>query len=72
MKFKKIVSISAVAGIFVLSGCGGGNININEGDEVVIFGEDLPVQKLADWIGTIPYEILTNVSERVKRIYFEE
>jgi len=35
MKFKQLVSVSAVAGIFALSGCGGGDININEGDEVV-------------------------------------
>ena len=35
MKFRQLVSVSAVAGIFALSGCGGGDININEGDEVV-------------------------------------
>lgn len=44
----------------------------NEGDEVIIFGELLPISKLADWAGTIPYEILTGISQRVKRIYFEE
>ncbi|WP_020530735.1 bifunctional UDP-N-acetylmuramoyl-tripeptide:D-alanyl-D-alanine ligase/alanine racemase [Flexithrix dorotheae] len=47
-------------------------INAKEGDEVIIFGQDLPIWKLAQNIGTIPYEILTNVNERVKRIYFEE
>jgi alanine racemase len=43
-----------------------------EGDEVIVFGQALPIQQLAHWAGTIPYEILTGVSQRVKRIYFEE
>lgn len=43
-----------------------------EGDTVLIFGEELPVTKLAHWAGTIPYEILTGISQRVKRIYFNE
>jgi Alr-MurF fusion protein len=43
-----------------------------EGDEVIVFGQDLSIQQLAHWAGTIPYEILTGVSQRVKRIYFEE
>jgi alanine racemase len=46
--------------------------NVQEGDEVIVFGEKLPVQDLAAWSHTIPYEILTNVSQRVKRIYYEE
>jgi alanine racemase len=45
---------------------------VAEGDEVIVFGQDLPVQQLASWAGTIPYEILTGISQRVKRIYFEE
>lgn len=45
---------------------------INEGDEVVIFGKELPIAKLADWAETIPYEIMTGISQRVKRVYFEE
>jgi alanine racemase len=45
---------------------------LKEGDDVVVFGEGLPVQQLADWISTIPYEILTSVSQRVKRVYFHE
>ncbi|WP_298736343.1 bifunctional UDP-N-acetylmuramoyl-tripeptide:D-alanyl-D-alanine ligase/alanine racemase [uncultured Chitinophaga sp.] len=45
---------------------------VTEGDEVIVFGQDLPVQQLATWAGTIPYEILTGISQRVKRIYFEE
>ena len=45
---------------------------IHEGDEVIVFGEGLPVQSLAKWIGGIPYEIMTGISQRVKRIYFQE
>lgn len=47
-------------------------IDAREGDEVIIFGEGLPVDELAARIGTIPYEILTNTSERVKRIFVTE
>ena len=46
--------------------------NIKEGDEVVVFGEPLSLQTVADWAQTIPYEIMTGISQRVKRIYFEE
>jgi alanine racemase len=46
--------------------------NVQEGDEVTIFGETLPITTLAHNIGTIPYEILTGVSERVKRVFFKE
>lgn len=42
------------------------------GDEAIIFGDNLPIQELADKLGTITYEILTSVSRRVKRVYFEE
>ncbi|HEY6899274.1 MAG TPA: bifunctional UDP-N-acetylmuramoyl-tripeptide:D-alanyl-D-alanine ligase/alanine racemase, partial [Puia sp.] len=45
---------------------------VREGDEVIVFGNELSVRQLAAWAGTIPYEILTSVSQRVKRIYFEE
>ncbi|MFD2935211.1 bifunctional UDP-N-acetylmuramoyl-tripeptide:D-alanyl-D-alanine ligase/alanine racemase [Spirosoma flavum] len=44
----------------------------NEGDEVMIFGAELPITELSQRIGTIPYEILTGVSERVKRVFFKE
>src|SRR5690554_99979 len=47
-------------------------IPANEGDTAVIFGEGLSVIDLAESIGTIPYEILTSVSPRVKRIYIKE
>lgn len=45
------------------------DIPCQEGDKVEIFGEHLPVTVLSDKLGTIPYEILTSVSDRVKRIY---
>jgi len=45
---------------------------IKEGDEVVIFGDLLPVTELAETLQTIPYEIMTSISRRVKRIYFHE
>jgi alanine racemase len=48
------------------------DIQTREGDEVVIFGKGLPIQQLARSIGTIPYEILTNTSERVKRVFVAE
>ena len=47
-------------------------IPAREGDEVVIFGKELPIEKLAASINTIPYEILTNTSERVKRVFVAE
>ena len=45
---------------------------IREGDEVIIFGDQHPVAELAREIGTIPYEVLTGISRRVKRIYYYE
>lgn len=42
------------------------------GDKVEIFGENAPIERLSDALGTIPYEVLTSVSPRVKRIYFRE
>jgi alanine racemase len=47
-------------------------IEAKEGDEVIIFGKDLSIQSLAKKINTIPYEILTNTSERVKRVFVAE
>jgi Alr-MurF fusion protein len=47
-------------------------VDAKVGDVVIVFGNQLPVTQLATWSNTIPYEILTNVSQRVKRIYFEE
>ena len=48
------------------------DIDCREGDAVEIFGEHLPVTELSDRLDTIPYEVLTSVSERVKRVYFQE
>lgn len=47
-------------------------IEVNEGDEVIVFGEELRVNEVAGWAQTIPYEILTGISQRVKRVYYEE
>jgi alanine racemase len=47
-------------------------IPAHEGDEVIIFGKELPIQHIAEKINTISYEILTNTSERVKRIFVAE
>ena len=48
------------------------DIACKEGDSVEIFGDNLPVTVLSDTIDTIPYEVLTGVSNRVKRIYFQD
>ena len=48
------------------------DIPCQEGDQVEIFGEHLPVTELSDVLGTIPYEVLTGVSNRVKRVYFQD
>ncbi|MCG8410867.1 MAG: bifunctional UDP-N-acetylmuramoyl-tripeptide:D-alanyl-D-alanine ligase/alanine racemase [Bacteroidales bacterium] len=50
-----------------ITGC-----NIHEGDEVIVFGKDRAVNKLAKQLNTIPYEIFTSISTRVKRVYFHE
>ena len=47
-------------------------IDCKVGDYVEIFGNDTPIQRLADTLDTIPYEILTSVSPRVKRVYYRE
>ncbi len=46
--------------------------DVKEGGEVIVFGKGLRVQQLAEWANTIPYEIMTGISQRVKRIYFQE
>ena len=47
-------------------------IDCHEGDKVEIFGEHLPVTVLSDVLDTIPYEVLTGISNRVKRIYYQD
>ena len=46
--------------------------NVKEGDSVEIFGKNLPIQNIAEWSGTIAYEVMTGISQRVKRVYVEE
>ena len=46
--------------------------NCKEGDDVIVFGDELPVTEFAKDMKTIPYEALTNISRRVKRVYFQD
>lgn len=48
------------------------DISCEEGDEAVIFGDKLPVTVLSDLLGTIPYEVLTSLGTRVKRVYYQD
>jgi alanine racemase len=48
------------------------NIDCKTGDQVTVFGEKPSIFQMAQSIGTIPYEILTNVSTRVKRVFYSE
>lgn len=48
------------------------DIECDEGDEVEIFGENNSIYDLADNLNTIPYEVITNISQRVKRVFFKE
>jgi alanine racemase len=47
-------------------------INIQEGDEVIVFNTQQSLYKLAEQLNTIPYEVLTSISQRVKRVYYYE
>ncbi len=47
-------------------------INAAEGDEVIVFNEQIRVEELAKQMETIPYEVLTGISQRVKRVYYYE
>ena len=46
--------------------------HVEVGDEVILFGEALPLSTVASWAGTISYELMAGVSQRVKRVYFNE
>lgn len=46
-------------------------VGVQEGDEVIVFGDDLSVKEVARKLDTIPYEVLTSVSRRVKRVYYQ-
>ena len=48
------------------------DIDCREGDQAIIFGDDLPITVLSDILDTIPYEVLTSISTRVKRVYYQE
>lgn len=48
------------------------NIHCKEGDKVTIFGDSPSLSMVSQWLQTIPYEVLTSVSQRVKRIYYKE
>ena len=48
------------------------NIEVSEGDRVIVFGAEYPATELAKLLGTIPYEVFTSVSQRVKRVYYQE
>jgi alanine racemase len=48
------------------------DIDCKEGNEVIIFGKKPSVSELAQQLNTIPYEILTSISQRVKRIFYRE
>lgn len=45
---------------------------VQSGDSAILFGPELPLTQLAQWADTIPYEIMTGISQRVKRVYVEE
>lgn len=47
-------------------------IDVKPGDEAIVFNQEHTIMQLAKDINTIPYEILTNISQRVKRVYFYE
>ena len=47
-------------------------IDAKEGDSVILFGEQISIEKMAEALETIPYEILTGISQRVKRVYYQE
>lgn len=47
-------------------------VDAKEGDDVIVFGAGLPVNLVSKWAGTIAYEILAGISQRVKRVYYEE
>lgn len=48
------------------------DIDCKEGDQAEIFGDHLPITVLSDILDTIPYEVLTSISKRVKRVYYQE
>lgn len=49
-----------------------GLAHVKVGDQVEVFGPHLPIEQLASWAETIPYEILTSIGQRVKRVYIQD
>ena len=47
-------------------------LKAKEGDEIIVFDGAADIRKMAEIVGTIPYEILTNLSDRVSRVYLKE
>ena len=64
--------IGSVMVSYVRARAEGLDIDCKVGDSVEIFGPNAPLQRLADVLDTIPYEVLTSISPRVKRIYYRE
>jgi alanine racemase len=48
------------------------DVPAKEGDEVIVFGADHPATEMSKTLDTIPYEVLTGISQRVKRVYYQE
>ncbi|WP_316804417.1 bifunctional UDP-N-acetylmuramoyl-tripeptide:D-alanyl-D-alanine ligase/alanine racemase [Pedobacter nototheniae] len=48
------------------------DLDVKPGDEAIVFNGEHTIMQLAEEVNTIPYEILTNISQRVKRVYFYE
>jgi alanine racemase len=49
-----------------------GDDEINVGDEVILLGEGIAAEDLAQWMGTNEYEVMTNISARIPRVYIDE
>ncbi len=47
-------------------------VEVKDGDQVEMFGDNIDLYQLADAIGTIPYELLTNISQRVARVFVSD
>lgn len=47
-------------------------LDVKPGDEVILFGDDPHINQLAEWMQTIPYEVITSISYRVKRVFTRE
>jgi alanine racemase len=49
-----------------------GDDDVKVGDEVILLGEGIRAEDLAEWMGTNEYEVMTNISARVPRVYVNE